>query len=142
MDEARRKELEGMSLVDLARILKNLSDSHAALKSDAAELYKEIEAISIGIIPEMMADQEITTMNIEGVGRLQTRADAWVTILKADKPEFMQWCIDSGNAPLVTEHIHPATLKAFIKGRVAEGKEYPQHLVKYEAYEKAMVVKV
>ena len=142
LDKAKLEEWNDLSLVDLARELRRVGDLHDEAKEIVSDLYKDLQTLSVSIIPERMADEEITTMNIDGVGRLQCRTDAYVSVLKADKPEFMQWCIDSNNAPLIKEDIHPATLKAFIKDRVKQGLEYPSHLVKFEPYEKAVVVKV
>lgn len=143
MNEQEQREVwESLSLVDLAKELQARTNAKDALKEQSAAIQKEIDILSIGIIPEKMADEEISTMKIDGVGRLQTRSDAWVSVLAANKPAFLEWCLANNQGPLIKSDIHAQTLKAFIKDRVKQGKEYPQHLVKFEAYEKAIVVKL
>ena len=46
-------------LIELARELRELTDARDAVKEYGTGLYKDIEALSISIIPEMMADLEV-----------------------------------------------------------------------------------
>jgi hypothetical protein len=130
-----------MGLPDLARALGDLQAQKEFLEDQTKELNKDIEVLVMSIIPEMMADLEVSTITIEDVGRLQTRADAWVTVLAGDREEVHDWMRENGHESMVKETIHAGTLKAFIKQQVKNGEEYPQHLIKHEAYEKAVLVK-
>ena len=134
-------EYDGLDLPDLARALGDLQAQKAFLEESIKPLTKKIDILVMSIIPEMMADLEVSTITIEDVGRLQTRADAFVSVLAGDREEVHQWMQANGHESMVKETIHSGTLKAWVKAQVKAGEEYPQHLIKHEAYEKAVLVK-
>ena len=139
-EERRGEKYDGLSLVDCAKTLHDLNSQKGFLKDQMAELQKDIDVLGMSIIPDMMEEDEIDTMKITDVGRLQLRADAYCSVLAGDREAFHQWLRDNNQEPLIKETVHPGTLKAWVKGQIKAGAEYPQEFVKYEAYSKAVIV--
>jgi len=134
-------EFDGKNLRELAQVLSDLQAEHGFHSEAKTALGKRIDILTMSVIPEMMAEEEIDTVSYDGIGRLQTRADAWVTVLAPDREEVHKWMRENGHESMVKETIHAGTLKAWVKAQVKAGNEYPTDLIKHEAYEKAVLVK-
>ena len=143
-EERIGEEYDGKSLHELAVALGDLQSAHKFHNDAKIELQKKMDVLTMSIIPEMMADQDppVINLTIEDVGRLQTKADAWVSVLAGDRPELIEWLRRNGHASMVTSGINANTLKAWVKLQVQNGEVYPTNLIKHEPYEKASLVKV
>lgn len=140
-EERRGEKYDNMGLPDLARALMDLQAQKDFLKEQGSDIQKDIDVLTMSIIPELMADQEIATITIDDVGRLQVKADAYVSVLASNRDEMHDWMRDNGHESMIKDTVHAGTLKAWTKAQVKSGEEYPQHLIRFEAYEKAVLVK-
>ena len=140
-EERRGIEFEHMSLQELGKTLLDLQAQHDFHAEQKAELHKQLEVIKMSIIPDKMEDEEIDSLTITDVGRLQLKRDAFVSCLAGNRDALHDWLRQNGHEPLIKEAVHAGTLKAFVKAQIKDGKEYPTDLIKYEAYVKASLVK-
>jgi hypothetical protein len=128
-----------MSIPEIGRMLRQLKDEKKELTDAASIFTKAIDNIELNVLPERMEDEDILTVKIDGAGRLQTKDDAWVSVLAANKPDFFEWLNENGHGSLIKNDIHAGTLKAWAKGMIKDGNELPVD-VRFEAYTRAVLV--
>ena len=139
--EALTAEYEKMSIPQLAariRSLKEELDEKAAIKTRAQKVY---DHLTIGIVPDRMDDEGIQTMKVEGVGRLQTKADIRCSCLAANREDLEKWLVEHNHGAMIGSTVNSSLLKAFVKEQMKQGGQYPEALLKIEPYSKASVVK-
>ena len=110
------------------------------LKRDAAVLNKIYDKLSLEIVPERMEDEGVTNMAIDGVGRVELRADMFVSTQNANA--LVQWMADNGFEDISTTSVNGSTLKALIKEQMKkkDGLVPPAEIVKVTPYLRAVVV--
>lgn len=126
---------------ELAAELKELKEQLDRLSEYKTHVQKMYDHLSMIVLPERMEEEDIVTLQIKGVGRLQASHDIRCNVLAKNRSGLEQWMVDNGHGALVTNTINSSTLKAFVKEAMREGKEYPEHLIKVEPYSKATIVK-
>lgn len=135
------QEYDNMKVFQLAthlRALKNLKDEIKALHTAVQDEY---EFLSVNILPERMDDEGIETLKIKDVGRLQSASDIRCNVPAANREALQEWLIDAGFESMVKPDINSSTLKAFVKECIANGKPYPEELLKVTPFTRASVVK-
>lgn len=140
--EALEKEYAGMSIPELAgriRVLKEELDEKAAIKARAQKIY---DHLTISIVPDRMDDENIQTMKVEGVGRLQTKADIRCACPAPNREELEKWLKDHNHGAMIGSSVNSSLLKAFVKEQMKQNGEWPEMLLKVEPFSKASVVKV
>lgn len=114
-----------------------------AIKADLEEKLKavnaEIDDLRLKQIPDLMAEQEIRSITIEDIGRVQLASDMYVSII--DKEAGYEWLRENGLDGLIQPYIQPSTLKAAVKEAVAKGVEFPEALFKIDPFIRASIVK-
>lgn len=135
------QEYDNMKVFQLAthlRALKNLKDEIKALHTAVQDEY---EFLSVNILPERMDDEGIETLKIKDVGRLQSASDIRCNVPAANREALQEWLIDAGFESMVRPDVNSSTLKAFVKECIANGKPYPEELLKVTPFTRASVVK-
>jgi len=130
-----------MSVTELARSLRDLRkelDDAAAAKTD---LQKKYDYLSIEVIPDKMSEEDIRSMNIDGVGRLESSSDIRCSVPAANKEAMQQWLIEHGHKSMMSPTINASTLKAFVKEMIKNNGEWPEDLLKVHHYSRAKIVK-
>jgi len=135
------EDYELLSVPEMATELKRLKDELTVFDAIKKEYQKAYDFLSISILPDRMDEENISTMKIEGTGRLQVASDIRCSVPAANRPAMQRWLIDNGHESMISPSINASTLKAFVKERMREDKEYPEDLLTISAYSRATVVK-
>lgn len=136
-----KQDYAELKISQLAAHLKGLKDHHAELKDHLSNLKDEIEYLSDNILPDRMEDEDIETLRIKNVGRLQSSSDIRCSVLAANREDLQEWLRTNGFDSMVKPDVNSSTLKAFIKDCIREGNPYPSDLVNVSPYVRATVVK-
>jgi hypothetical protein len=139
--ESKHESYESMSIPELAIELKRLKEELDKFDRIKKTYQGAYDYLSISVLPERMDEEDIDTMKIANVGRLQTSADIRCNIPAANKEKVQEWLKENGHGSMVKAEINASTFKAFVKERIKEGKEYPDDLIKVDPYTRATVVK-
>lgn len=121
----------------LARVRGERDEAEAVYKESAAE-HDYLAKIAI---PEHFQDEGIKNMNVEGLGRVSLRSDIYASVKAGMKAAMQQWLNDRGNGDLIQPAVPPSTLKAFLKGLIKAGEEYPEELFNVTPYQTATITK-
>lgn len=135
------EKYEGMTVTDMAKAMKLAKDQLEAAKKVQTEYQKEFDHLRLVAIPAAMDEMGVSSMKIDGVGRLTLSTDAYAGIASGKSDEAYGWLQDNGFEDLVTEYVHPSTLKAFLKEQFKAGNEFPEELFKFTPYERASITK-
>lgn len=120
-----------------AEICRNLDEA----KEIAARWSKLYDQVSITILPEKMEDSGIESLKVEGIGRVNLRADMWTKV--CDKQALADLLRENGYESMIGETINASTLKAFIKeqnGR-PDGLVIDEEIVSQSPYTRAVITK-
>lgn len=127
------------NIIALARHMKDLQGKKEALESDLKEINKALDQVRLKDIPEAMAESDIRTLTIDGVGRVQLAMDCYATI--KDKEAGYNWLRENGYSGLITEYVQPSTFKATVKDAIKDGQEFPDELFSITPFTRASIVK-
>lgn len=130
--EAQAQESPTMDrLMDLVAELDQALVTKAELESHAKEIGKRADELSKRIIPDLMDQLGVRSLNTDFGKRLGQRTDTYVNVRAADKPALLEWLRDNGHASLIKEDVHSGTLKAFIKDLLDQGIQIPEFVSTY-----------
>lgn len=136
-----------MSYAELGKAYTKLKQDIDLLKQEQKNLSAEFDYLRLSVIPDKLEEDEMSSINIKGVGRLGLTMDAYVTVLAENREAFYQWLEDNGHGGIIKPYAQPSTVKAFAKDmtkRFAEGDmdcELPEDLIKVEPFYRATVTK-
>jgi hypothetical protein len=102
-------------------------------------IVERIDELRLKLLPDAMAEAEIRTLTIDGVGRVQLAMDAYVSIV--DKPNAYTWLSENGYEGLIQPYAQPGTLKATVKAALKDGHDFPEELFKVQPFVRASIVK-
>ena len=140
MDEYSDK-YAGMPLKDVAAHMLTLREEHTEVKTVAATIWREHEYLSKHVLPEMMEEMGMTSVNLDGLGRLEIRHDASCSVPKENKLAVYQWLEDNGYGELIVGTVNSSTFKAQIKKFIKDGEEFPMELINFSPYDNAVLIK-
>jgi len=126
-------------IVKLATRMKELQTEKEAMDERWKFLTEAIDDLRLKQIPEAMAEQDIRSMTIEGVGRVQLALDVYASI--KDKAAGYEWLREHGYDGLLTEYVQPSTFKAAVKDALKQGQEFPEELFNITPFTRASIVK-
>lgn len=112
---ALMKKYRKESYKNLAIRMQQLATLKAEAEDEAKEHNAELDLIRLIIVPERFADDEITSLKIDGVGRLGLTSDMHCNVKKDDKEGFFNWMRENEFGDLIKEDINSSSLKALIK---------------------------
>jgi hypothetical protein len=134
--------LDAPGIEDVIAMARNMRELQAE-KDDLEELLKDVnkrlDKLRLRDIPDAMADNDIRTLTIEGVGRVQLATDAYVSII--DKEAGYAWLADHGYDGLIQPYVQPSTLKAAVKQAIKDGQSFPDDLFNIQPFSRASIVK-
>ncbi len=96
-----------------------------ALEADLKNANAEFDVLRFECIPDVMEEQGIERMTFAGIGRVQLSADIRVATRAANRGRLFGWFREHDLGDLIVETVNSSTLKAWVKGRMKEGKEVP-----------------
>lgn len=132
---------EGKTTVELVTALRDTRIRKDAADKEAKAVGAEYDYLSKVLIPQRFADEGLKNLTVKGVGRVSLTADIYASVKAGMKEEFYAWLDDTGSGDLIQRQVPPSTLKAFIKGLIKGGNEYPEDLVNVTAYQRASLTK-
>jgi len=129
----------GKGLAQLAEAMDDARNRKAELEERLKEVNAEFDVLRLELVPGVMEADGIERAVVSGVGRVTLTGDMHVRV--SDLPTFYEWLHENGLQDLIKETVAPATLKAFAKGRIKEGKELPES-VSVSPFTRASITKV
>jgi len=141
--EAFVNTYEGMTYKELALRIKEL-DEEIRQADDALKRKKEErEIITLKVVPDRMDEDDMSSINIKGVGRLTIGFDMHCSVPATYKEAWHEWLKDNGHGGLINNdpNINSSTQKAFIKEQFKAGTELPE-FVKADPFFRATVTKL
>lgn len=103
-------------MVELQRLAKIAFDENA-------KLGKEFDVIRLRVVPERFLKDEVTSMNIAGIGRLGIAKDAYCTQPKEMQEQLFDFLRNEGWPDLIKEGVNPSSLKSLVKDLEKEASE-------------------
>ena len=92
-------------------------------KEQLKELNKAYDKMRLEEIPNLMDDEGIEKVSVEGVGTLYLTSDVYASIPAPSRDGAFEWLRDHGYGDLVKETVNSSTLKAFVKGVFERGEK-------------------
>lgn len=126
-------------LIALAKRMKLLQDDKDRLEEELKSVNKMLDEVRLKLIPDMMAEMDVRTLTVEGLGRVQLANDAYVSVL--DKVQGYSWLKEHGFDGLIQPYVQPSTLKAAVKEAMRNGQEFPEEWFKIQPFVRASIVK-
>lgn len=140
IDDNLRDELEAMALPDLAKELVKAKSVLESIKADEKKAQSYVDYIAKELLPDRMDQEGISSVKFEGIGRLQKSAQIQCSVRKDDKNSLHEFLREHGYGDMISETVHPSTLKAWAKELITDGIEVPEQ-VNVHHYQVATVVK-
>ncbi len=128
------------TIVVLAKRMRSLQGEKEELEESLKFVNLQLDEIRLRQIPDAMADAEIRTLTIEGVGRVQLATDVYASILPGKKQEAYSWFLENGYDGLVQPYVQPSTMKAAMKAAMKEGQFFPDDLFSVIPFVRASIV--
>lgn len=136
-------ELKPMELIkDRGRRMKELAAAFDIIKPVYDSINAEYDNIRKKTLPDLMAAEDMRTATFDGIGRIQLAADCYASIPADQQDTAFAWFRENNYGDLIKETVHSATLKAWAKEGLANGRELPEGVFKIEPYVRASIVKV
>lgn len=134
-------EYDELTLVELVREMKAVQSAKETAEEIIKELNKKFDFLRITKIPQVMEDEGIQRLSVEGVGRVSLTADMHVSVKEGQKESFYEWLRDNGREDLIQPTVNASTLKATVKNMVKQGEEYPEELLNVNPFTRASITK-
>ena len=126
-------------IINMARTMRMLQAEKEQLEGTLKLINIQLDDLRLKQIPEAMAEQDIRTMTIEGVGRVQLAMDVYATI--KDKEAGYNWLQEHGYEGLIVPYVQPSTFKAAVKEALKAGQEFPEEVFSIQPFTRASIVK-
>jgi len=110
-------------------------------KEQLKELNKAYDKMRLEEIPNLMDDEGIEKVSVEGVGTLYLTSDVYASIPAPSRDGAFEWLRDHGYGDLVKETVNSSTLKAFVKGVFERGENLPEEMFKVTPFTRASIRK-
>lgn len=137
--------MTALKLMDQVFRHKELVSEH--IKSPIEKLY---DIMRFTVVPEVFADNEITTLTLEGIGRCNIIDDIGVVIMGDTKEEkelnkqaFYQWLRENELEDLITQTVNAQTLAAFVRRQIQskDGLKLPYDRIKVNPVTRAQITR-
>lgn len=136
----------------MALKLMDLVFRHKEIVSDMIKspLEKLYDILRFTVVPEVFADNEITTLTLEGIGRCNIMDDISVTMMGDNKEEkeihkqaFYQWLRDNEMEDIITQTVNAQTLAAFVRRQIQsqDGLKLPYDDIKVTPVTRAQITR-
>jgi hypothetical protein len=118
-----------------------------AIKSPAEKMY---DISRFTVVPEVFADNDITTLTLEGIGRCNIMDDIGVTMAgdskeekEANKLAFYEWLRQNELEDLITQTVNAQTLAAFVRRQIQskDGLKLPYDRIKVTPVTRAQITR-
>lgn len=114
------------TLTDLAKELGDLKQQKKDAEALVKSINKQIQAIAVGKLPELMAELEIPSFKLDGVGTIYLQDKLEISVLADDREATYDWLREKGHEALIVDYVWPRTMNAWAKEQLNEGQELPE----------------
>ena len=108
-------------LADACRLYFYLTEQYDKLDDARKKIGFQLEHISRDVIPDIMADEEVSTITLEDVQRRFTKSTR-TTASMVDKEAAMAWLREIGKGDLIQATVNSSSLSSFVKQYVVESQ--------------------
>ena len=129
-----------MSLPELASAMVSMRTEKEMMETELSDINRKYDLLRLNIVPEKMAEEDVTSLTVAGVGRLGVTGDVYAQI--TDKGVAFEWLNDHGHGDLIQPTVNSSSLKALMRQFMKDGTEYPQEAFKVSPFSRASVTKV
>ena len=137
----RYAEYDHLSVVELVKRMYSVQRTKEDLEAALKFTNEEFDFLRYTKIPAAMEEAGFTYVAVAGVGRVTLTADMHVSV-KAEKKDFFHvWLRDNGREDLISESVHPSTLKATVKNMFKNGEEIPEDLLNVSPFTRASITR-
>ncbi|MCK5609708.1 hypothetical protein KAR91_47985 [Candidatus Pacearchaeota archaeon] len=134
-------EYDGLVLAQLAQAQVDAKAEIDALAVKKTKWQKKFDHLRLFRIPEMMENEGINSVNLDGIGRLSTQGNIYAGVQKDKKEEAYRWLEDNGHGDLIKGTLNASSLKGFLKECIKNGIPFPDDLFKATPYMMATITK-
>lgn len=139
--EGRQARHSRMTITQLAKELKAVKAELESADIYKSALQKVHDRLAKVVLPERMDEEDISTIKIEGIGRIQKKTDIYCSCPAHSREALQQWLNDNGHGSLVSTTVNASTLRAFIKEQMKAGSPIPDGLLTITPYQLVSIVK-
>lgn len=151
LEKLARNEHKKLTPMDAIRLMNRVhqhKEQVAALIKSPIE--KIFDILRFTVVPEVFSDNEITTLTIEGIGRVNIMDDISVVMegddaeaQKATRQKFIDWLVEHELEDMVTQTINAQTLAAFVRRQLKarDGIKLPTDLLKINPVTRAQITR-
>jgi hypothetical protein len=127
LPEVKKKRL-GVVLAEFF----SLRNAYEAMEESRKQIGAEIDNLSKGTIPEMMAEEDTKSQTLELAGlRWRFTVNQRASCSMPDKDKGMNWLKDNGHGDLIQPTVNAQTLSSFAKNYLEQtGMDLPTDLFK------------
>jgi hypothetical protein len=137
---AAREEYKDLSLRALAEMMKVMREEKDELEAQLKLVNAKYDVLRYEAIPNKMDEEGMEKgPTYDGIGRISLTADLFVST--KDKNGLFSWLRDFGMGDIIQPSVNASTLKAFIKGRMKDGKDVPSEFVNITPVTRASITK-
>lgn len=137
-----RNWVNGKDLPSLALRQKEVEAAKAELEEQGKVLNAWLDVLRMEAIPQKVEAMGLASpVKLEGIGRISLVTDVLVSVKGGMKEQLFSWLTENGMADLIQPNLNAGTLKAWTKGRIKDGKDYPADMLNITMIEKASILK-
>lgn len=136
------KSVEGLTLIEVSAIMNDMRIKLDAAKDVKTKYQKKYDALRLNIVPPLMDDEDITSITIDGIGRVGLTSDIYASIVSGEKEKAFSWLRENRHGDAIQETVNSGTLKALLKGIIKKGEEViPEDVFKVTPFSRASITK-
>lgn len=130
------------TLEQLCNSYKEARDGKAELKKRHTRAQAAYDLLSTKLIPDAMEKAKVSSVTFKGVGRVSLTADVLVSAKSGMKDKLFGWLKKHKLGDLIQDTVNSSTLKAFVKARIKDGKDYPTEFLNVTPVTRTSLTKV
>lgn len=137
--QARIDEWAAMTTPDLVRDFASLRQIKETKEAELKQITWAHDWLRLNTIVQRMEDEGITTITVDGVGRVSLQGDLYARIPADKRALAFEWLRDNGHGDVITETIPAPTLKAMAKELLKKGETLPKDMFKITPFSRAQL---
>ena len=134
-----RQAYTASTLLEMVASMADYAEQKERIEAELSIVNAWYDVLRMEVIPEKMDTDGVENIRIEGIGRVSLTADMFTAV--TNKEGLFQWFKDNKLDDLIQPTVNASTLKAFIKRRIKEAKDYPTECVRVTPFTRASITK-
>lgn len=113
-------------LTEMCQEFRSLKDRKSAINEEEKDINKRLKVLTEVELPDHMEENDIDKVSIDGVGTIFIQQQLYANVKAEDRDQLYEALRNTGNEDLIQDWVFPATLKAFCKEQLSNGKPIPE----------------